>query len=111
MGIIMAKDLNKAEYFDVYRPLLTDKQCEIMEMYYFSDLSLGEISEETGITRQAAFNCIKKCEERMSELEKALELLKKRDNAKKDISELANSIKSGDKEEALKILERLELNL
>lgn len=107
----MAKDLNKAEYFDIYRPLLTDKQCEIMEMYYFSDLSLGEISQETGITRQAAFNCIKKCEERIEELEKALGLLKKRDNAKKDIAALKISIEQGDREAALEILERMDLNL
>ena len=52
-------------------------------LYYFSDLSLGEISEETGITRQAAFNCIKKCEERLTELEKALGLLKKARGSKK----------------------------
>ena len=70
----MAKDLNKADYYDIYKPLLTEKQCWIMEMYYFSDLSLSEISEETGITRQAAFNCIKKSEERLEELEKALSL-------------------------------------
>ncbi len=77
----MSKDLKKADYYDIYSSLLTEKQRETMEMYYFSDLSLGEISEETGVTRQAAFNCIKKCEERLEELEQALGLLKKRQKA------------------------------
>ena len=107
----MAKDLNRAEYFDVYRPLLTEKQCEIMEMYYFSDLSLGEISEETGITRQAAFNCIKKCEERLTELEKALGLLKKREEAKKELEKLKVFIEENKPGEALELLEEMQKKL
>ena len=107
----MAKDLNRAEYFDVYRPLLTEKQCEIMEMYYFSDLSLGEISEETGITRQAAFNCIKKCEERLTELEKALGLMKKREEAKKELEKLKVFIEDNKPEEALELLEEMQKKL
>lgn len=104
----MAKDLNKAEYFDMYGSLLTDKQREIMEMYYFSDLSLGEISEETGITRQAAFNCIKKSEERLTELEKALGLMKKRGEIKKACNELMGFIKENSTEKALEVLDRLQ---
>lgn len=107
----MAKDLNRAEYFDVYRPLLTEKQCEIMEMYYFSDLSLGEISEETGITRQAAFNCIKKCEERLTELEKALGLMKKREEAKKELEKLKVFIEENKPGEALELLEEMQKKL
>lgn len=104
----MAKDLNKAEYFDMYGSLLTDKQREIMEMYYFSDLSLGEISEETGITRQAAFNCIKKSEERLTELEKALGLMKKSGEIKKACNELKGFIKENSTEKALEVLDRLQ---
>ncbi|MCM1055846.1 MAG: hypothetical protein NC394_10040 [Bacteroides sp.] len=107
----MAKDLNLADYFDMYRPLLTEKQCGIMEMYYFSDLSLGEISEETGITRQAAFNCIKKCEERLTELENALGAVKKREEEKKTLDRLKLLIEKNDGEEALKLLEELKKTL
>lgn len=103
----MAKDLNKADCYDIYKALLTEKQRETMEMYYFSDLSLGEISEETGITRQAAFNCIKKCEERLEELESALGLLYKRNKGEKLLAALQSLIESGEKREAEKILEDL----
>lgn len=103
----MAKDLNKADCYDIYKALLTEKQRETMEMYYFSDLSLGEISEETGITRQAAFNCIKKCEEKLEELEQALGLLDKRNKGEKLISRLKKSIEAGDNKEAVGILEEI----
>lgn len=104
----MAKDLIKAEYYDIYKPLLTEKQCEIMEMYYFSDLSLGEISEETGITRQAAFNSIKKSEERLNELEKALGLLKKRGEIKKISEKIRLAAGEKDMDTALKLLDELD---
>lgn len=104
----MAKDLNKADCYDIYKPLLTEKQCAIMEMYYFSDLSLGEISEETGITRQAAFNCIKKSEERLEELEKALELLKKRNEIKEILKKLRSSININDTKESQNLIGDLD---
>ena len=103
----MAKDLNKADCYDIYKNLLTEKQQETMEMYYFSDLSLGEISEETGITRQPAFNCIKKCEEKLEELEQGLGLLQRRSKGEKLLSELKISIESGNNKQAEKILEEI----
>ena len=60
----MAKDLENTILFDVYGSLLTEKQRETLEYYYNDDLSLGEISEETGITRQGVMNCIKTSEAR-----------------------------------------------
>lgn len=92
----MAKDIGKADYYDIYGELLTEKQREIMEMYYFSDLSLGEISEETGSTRQAAFGCIKRCEDRFAELEKALGLLEKKKRAEELLTELEAALRNGD---------------
>lgn len=72
----MAKDLKIAEYYDIYKPLLTEKQCEIMEMYYFSDLSLSEISEETGNSRQAAFNSLKKARKGLMNWKRPWDFLK-----------------------------------
>ena len=71
----MAKDLENTILFDVYGSLLTEKQRETLEFYYNDDLSLGEISEETGITRQGVMNCIKTSEARLSELEEEMGLV------------------------------------
>lgn len=111
----MSKNLSFTMLLDVYGALLTEKQRETLDFYYNEDLSLGEISEELRITRQGVMNCIKKCEQRLSELESALgvvtrftqlksdvELLEARitsaefedENEKKAVCELLNDIKS-----------------
>lgn len=97
----MPKDLNLVEYYDTYSSLLTEKQKEAMEMYYFSDLSLSEIAEETGITRQAAHNTIRNSEARLYELEKSMKLLEKRKKADKLIASLKLLLKGSEEGERL----------
>lgn len=84
----MAKDLHFTMLLDVYGSLLTEKQRETLDFYYNEDLSLGEISEETGITRQGVMNCIKKCEQRLLELEEALGLVERFTALKADTEKL-----------------------
>ena len=47
--------------FDFYGELLTEKQREYFDLHYNADLSLAEIAESTGISRQTHFTC-KGCE-------------------------------------------------
>lgn len=46
------------ELYDIYGQLLTKKQQEILEAYYFDDYSLSEISLENNVSRQAIHNNI-----------------------------------------------------
>ncbi len=64
--------------YDVYAPLLSDRQREIMELYYNEDESLAEISENVGITRQGVRDCIVKVEGQLESYEKALGLAEKK---------------------------------
>ena len=48
----MAKNLEIALLFDFYGEMLTEKQRDVVELYYDDDLSLSEIAENEGITRQ-----------------------------------------------------------
>ena len=89
-GVEMSKNLDYTILFDIYSPLLTDKQRETLDLYYNEDLSLGEIAESTGITRQAVMGCIQKCEQRLDELERDIGLAKR----SKKISELLNLIEA-----------------
>lgn len=73
----MSKNLDYTILFDIYSPLLTDKQRDTLDLYYNEDLSLGEISENSGTTRQAVMNCIKKSETRLDELEADMGLANK----------------------------------
>ena len=57
----MAKNLEIALLFDFYGEMLTDKQRDVVELYYNDDLSLSEIAENEGITRQGVRDSIKSC--------------------------------------------------
>lgn len=73
----MAKDLNMCVLLDIYGPLISEKQFEIMDCYYNQDYSLAEISELSGITRQGVRDSIKRAEHVMTECEKKLGLAEK----------------------------------
>ena len=62
---------------EIYGKLLTEKQLNIMDNYYNLDLSLSEIAENEGITRQAVRDIIKKGENKLFELEEKLGIMKK----------------------------------
>lgn len=61
---------------DYYSLLLTQKQSECMRYYYEEDLSLAEISELLGISRQGVRDCIKKAEGALEHMESNLGLIK-----------------------------------
>lgn len=73
----MAKDLSISLLLDIYAPVLTDKQREVIELYYYEDLSLAEIAENCGITRQGVRDSIKRGEFAMKDLEHKLGFAKK----------------------------------
>ncbi|MDR5695515.1 MAG: sigma factor-like helix-turn-helix DNA-binding protein [Armatimonadota bacterium] len=57
---------------DVYGSLLTPKQRRLLELYYFQDLSLGEIAERYGITRQAVYDSVRRSIQELRRLERNL---------------------------------------
>ena len=65
----MAKDLEMGYLLDFYGEVLTEKQREMLHQYYDDDLSLSEIGENFGITRQGARDAIKHGETTLKELE------------------------------------------
>ncbi|WP_105955994.1 putative DNA-binding protein [Apilactobacillus quenuiae] len=62
--------------FEFYRPLLTDKQTNYVQLYYADDYSLGEISEEFNVSRQAVYDNIKRTEVILENYEQQLHLYK-----------------------------------
>ena len=92
----MKKNLGVNILLDVYGALLTDRQRVTLELYYGEDLSLGEISSETGITRQGVLNCIHKSEKKLFELETRLGLIRKFRELTEDIDKLEGLILQSD---------------
>ena len=71
------KDLKKAYILDFYGDVLTERKKEVLDMYYNEDLSLAEIAEQIGISRQGVRDLIKKAEEEIFFLEEKLGLAQK----------------------------------
>jgi len=61
--------------YDFYGEILTDRQKEFYDLYYNDDLSLAEIAENYGITRQGVRDVIVRAEKIMTELEDKTRLL------------------------------------
>lgn len=73
----MSKNFQISVLFDFYGDMLTEKQRESIELYYNADLSLGEIAENLGISRQGVRDNIKRSEAILLEFEERLGLVKK----------------------------------
>lgn len=58
----MEKNVEITLLYDIYGKLLTDKQAEAIELYYNDDLSLAEIADNTGISRQGVRDNLKRAE-------------------------------------------------
>ncbi len=65
------------ELYDFYKELLTDKQRDYFEMYYFYDNSLGEIATINNLSRNAIYDNIKKTCKILTDYESKLHLLEK----------------------------------
>ena len=68
----MAKNLEISYLLDFYGDVLTQKQREVLEQYYNDDLSLAEIADNFGITRQGVRDSIKRGEGTILELEQKI---------------------------------------
>ena len=71
------KDLSITELYDCYSGLLSEKQRTVFEYYYDDDLSLSEIAEHTGTTRQGVRDLLKRSEEQLKFFEQTLKVYEK----------------------------------
>ncbi len=68
----MAKNLEVVLLTDYYGEMLTENQRKFIDYYYNDDLSLSEIAENEGITRQGVRDAIKRAETQLFDMEKKL---------------------------------------
>ena len=71
------KDMKYSLLLDFYGDILSERKREIIELYYNEDLSLAEVSEITGISRQGVRDSVKKTESELMQLEEKLGLAKR----------------------------------
>ena len=89
----MEKNVKVALLFDFYRNMLTSRQAESIDLYYNEDLSLAEISEHMGITRQGVRDNIKRAENTLFDTEDRLGLASRFLKIKSDLLKIDDIIR------------------
>lgn len=112
----MEKRIQISIMLDYYGVLLTEKQNDVMDLYFNKDLSLAEISENTNTSRQAIHDIIKRCEKLLYEYEAKLQLMKKSFYLKEIKNELDRKLnlltdKNLNRDEFIDIVEDIRIDI
>ncbi|MBC8546532.1 DNA-binding protein [Clostridiaceae bacterium NSJ-31] len=87
------KNLEISLLLDFYGDILTEKQKDAIDLYYNEDLSLAEIADHEGITRQGVRDSIKRGEAVLLEMEERLGLARKLRGLQEGISQIVQCAK------------------
>lgn len=84
----MEKIVEQGLLYDFYGELLTRHQQEIYESVVYENLSLGEIAEAQGVSRQAVHDIVKRCDKTLMGYEEKLKLVARFESIKEKISQI-----------------------
>lgn len=90
-GKAMEKIVEQSLLYDFYGDLLTEHQKDIYEGYVLENLSLAELAESSGISRQGVHDLIKRVENALQDYEKKLHLVEKFLNIKEEVRKIRKS--------------------
>ena len=91
------KTLHYTKLFSIYKSQLSSTQQEIINDYYFLDLSLSEIAENRGISRAGVDDALSKGTKRLDELENEMHLLDKQGKIKSQLEAMkAKALNQGE---------------
>ena len=91
----MEKIYEQTLLYDFYGEMLTEHQKQVYEDAVYNDMSLSEIAEEYGISRQGVHDLIRRCDRILQEYESKLHLVKKFMEAKEKLNELEALTREG----------------
>lgn len=94
--------------FDFYGELLGDYKKQIFEDYILNDLSLSEVADEAGISRQGVHDIIKRCTQKLNEYEEKLHLAKKFEMVKNSLDEINKLINHMKITSDYKVIDKIE---
>lgn len=97
--------------YDFYGELLGEHKKQIFEEYVLNDLSLSEVADETGLSRQGVYDIIKRCTVKLKEYEEKLHLVQKFEQTKQKVNQIKQiSIQMKEEKIAAKISEITEIS-
>lgn len=105
----MEKIVKVAELYDIYGPLLNEKQRDVINCYYNEDLSLQEIAENNNKSKQAISDMMTRTVDKLFEFEDELSLLEKKDELKDALTSIRELMENSKNKEAIeKITKTIE---
>lgn len=113
----MEKIVEQGLLYDFYGELLTEHQRQIYEGIVYENLSLSEIAEEQGISRQGVHDLVRRCDKALLEYEKKLKLIARFMKIKEQIQEIDDlsrkyeQSETGDKAEYCRKLRQLSAEI
>ena len=95
---VMNKILEQALLYDFYGELLTTHQKEVYEQFILEDLSLSEIAESAGISRQGVHDMIRRCQKALEGYENKLHLVERFLSVKEKVRQIDGILEEWEKE-------------
>lgn len=91
-GGVMESIVKQSLLYDFYGELLTDHQRAVYEDAVFNDMSLSEIAQERGISRQGVHDLIKRCDRLLDGYEEKLQLVSKFQQTRQMVAEIRKKL-------------------
>ena len=88
-GTVADSRIMQTMLLDFYGELLTEKQRECYDLHYNEDLSLAEIAEQSGISRQAVWDNIRRAEAALQDIEEKTGLIRRFQETRRTLDELS----------------------
>ena len=104
----MEEKIEQAYLYDFYGELLNEHQRKIYEDFVFNDLSLGEIADEEGISRQGVHDMVKRCTKTLEGYESKLHLIEKFLSAKQKVGRIHELAGEFQKNHEVALMEEIE---
>ncbi len=96
---VWLRHIELGELLDLYGGLLTEKQQRLLDLTVNADLSLAEVAEEEGVSRQAVHEAIRRAENSLRRLEEQLSLRSIRHQSQALLQEMTDALTSSESEE------------
>ena len=95
---VMDKILEQALLYDFYGELLTEHQKEVYEQFVLDDLSLSEIAESEGISRQGVHDLVRRCQKALEGYEAKLHLVERFLTVKEKVAQIDRVLEEWERE-------------
>ena len=106
-GDEMEKIVEQGMLYDFYGELLTEHQKHVYEDVVLNDMSLSEIAEEQGISRQGVHDLVKRCDKTLAEYESKLKLVEKFHQTRRMVEEIRQLTGEYQKNQDMKLIQKI----